>query len=117
MPCRQFKPTRLNSQLTILGLTQLNASSLLGGKDAYIAWVASVAPALQAPTEVKRIASYDNYNGVTLHRLVEFEFDNIEEANTYLEREEVHAVNVELPNRASRAAQLMFVLRSDYVNE
>ena len=31
-----------------------------GGKDAYIAWVASIAPTLQAPEEVVRIRSYDN---------------------------------------------------------
>ncbi len=31
-----------------------------GGKDAYIAWVASIAATLQAPEEVVRIRSYDN---------------------------------------------------------
>ena len=33
----------------------------VGGKADYIAWIATVAPTLQAPEEVKRIASYDNY--------------------------------------------------------
>ena len=89
----------------------------LGGKAAYLEWVASVAGSLQAPEEVKRIASYDNYYGVSPHRFIEFEFDSVEEANTYLEREEIRAVNAELPNRASRVTQLMFELRSDYVNE
>jgi len=89
----------------------------LGGKDAYLEWIASVAPSLQAPEEVKRIASYDNLHGATPHRFVEFDFESIEEANTYLEREEVHAVSIELPNRATRVNQLMFELRSDYVNE
>ena len=89
----------------------------VGGKDAYIAWVASVAPTLQAPEEVKRIASYDNYYGVSSHRFVEFESDSIEEANAYQETEEVRALNAELPNRASRVTMLMFELRSDYVNE
>ena len=89
----------------------------LGGKDAYLEWIASVAPSLQAPEEVKRIASYDNLHGATPHRFVEFEFESIEEANTYLEREEIHAVNIELPNRATRVAQLMFEQRPDYVNE
>ena len=89
----------------------------LGGKDAYLEWIASVAPLLQAPEEVKRIASYDNLHGATPHRFVEFEFDSIEEANTYLEREEIHAVIIELPNRATRVAQLMFEQRPDYVNE
>ena len=89
----------------------------VGGKADYIAWIATVAPTLQAPEEVKRIASYDNYYGVSPHRFIEFEFDSVEEANTYLEREEIRAVNAELPNRASRVTQLMFELRSDYVNE
>ena len=89
----------------------------LGGKDAYLGWIASIAPSLQAPEEVKRIASYDNLHGASPHRFVEFEFDSIEEANTYLEREEVHAVTIELPNRGSRVTQLMFELRSDYINE
>ena len=31
-----------------------------GGKDAYIAWVASIAATLQAPDEITRIRSYDN---------------------------------------------------------
>ena len=89
----------------------------VGGKADYIAWIATVAPTLQAPEEVKQIASYDNYYGVSPHRFIEFEFDSVEEANTYLEREEIRAVNAELPNRASRVTQLMFELRSDYVNE
>lgn len=89
----------------------------LGGKAAYLEWVASVAPSLQAPEEVKRIASYDNYHGVSPHRLVEFEFDSLEDANTYMERDETRAVNAELPNRASRATVLTYELRSDYVSE
>ena len=89
----------------------------LGGKDAYLEWIASVAPSLQAPEEVKRIASYDNLHGASPHRFVEFEFDTVEEANTYIEREEVDAVSTELPNRTSKSTQLMFELRSDYINE
>jgi hypothetical protein len=89
----------------------------LGGKAAYLEWIASIAPSLQAPEEVKRIASYDNYYGVSSHRFVEFESDSIEEANAYQETEEVRALNAELPNRASRVTMLMFELRSDYVNE
>ncbi len=89
----------------------------LGGKDAYLQWIVSIAPALQAPEEVKRIASYDNLHGASPHRFVEFEFDSIEETHSYLEREEVRAVNAEIPNRASRLKVLTFELRSDYVNE
>lgn len=89
----------------------------LGGKDAYLEWIASVAPGLQAPEEVKRIASYDNIHGATPHRFVEFEFDSVEEANTYLEQEEVDAVSIELPNRTSRSKQLLFEQRPDYTDE
>ena len=89
----------------------------LGGKDAYLEWVASIAQSLQDPEEVKRIASYDNYYGENPHRLVEFEFDSIEDANSYQERPELQAVNAELPNRAGSVTLLTFELRSDYVNE
>ena len=89
----------------------------LGGKAEYLAWIASVAPSLQAPEEVKRIASYDNYHGASPHRLVEFEFDSIEEANAYMERDGVRAVSAEFPNRASRATVLTYELRSDYLSE
>ena len=89
----------------------------LGGKDAYLEWIASVAPGLEAPEEVKRIASYDNLHGASPHRFVEFEFDSLEEANTYLVQEAVRAVNTELPNRATRVAQLLFEQRPDYVGE
>ena len=86
----------------------------LGGKDAYLQWIASVAPSLQAPEEVKRIASYDNLHGASPHRFVEFEFESVEEAHTYLEREAVRAVNTELPNQSSRVSQLLYEQRPDY---
>jgi hypothetical protein len=86
----------------------------LGGKDAYLEWIASVAPSLQAPEEVKRIASYDNLHGASPHRFVEFEFESVEEAHTYLEREAPRAVNTELPNQSSRVSQLLFEQRPDY---
>ena len=86
----------------------------LGGKDAYLQWIASVAPSLQAPEEVKRIASYDNLHGASPHRFVEFEFESAGEAHTYLEREAVRAVNTEFPNQSSRVSQLLFEQRPDY---
>ena len=89
----------------------------LGGKAEYLEWIASIAPMLQAPEEVKRIASYDNYYGVSPHRFVEFEFDSYEDANSYQELADVQDGNAELPNRSSRTSVLTFELRSDYVNE
>ena len=46
----------------------------LGGKAAYLEWVASISHILVGPPQVKAISSYDNYNGETPHRLVELEF-------------------------------------------
>ena len=89
----------------------------LGGKEAYLDWIASVAPSLQEPEEVKRIASYDNIHGATPHRFVEFEFDSIAEANRYMENEAALAVSIELPNRTSRSSQLLYAQRLDYVEE
>ena len=89
----------------------------LGGKAEYLEWIASVAPMLQAPEEVKRIASYDNYYGVSPHRFIEFEFDSYEDANSYQELADIQAVNAELPNRSNRTSVLTFELRSNFVNE
>ena len=89
----------------------------LGGKAQYLAEVAAVAPVLQTPDEVKRIAAYDNYYGVSPHRFVELEFDSYTEANAYLELTAVKDVNAELPNRTGRTTVLTFELRSDYINE
>ena len=35
----------------------------VGGKAAYLAWIAEVAPTLLAPEELNRVASYDNVRG------------------------------------------------------
>ena len=86
-----------------------------GGKDAYIAWVASVAPTLQAPEEVVRIRSYDNEDPeMSPNRLVEFEFKSFLDAATYLNRPEIAAVFEELPNRSSDTTVHTFIQRSDY---
>lgn len=89
----------------------------LGGRDAYLEWIATVAPGLQEPEEVKRIASYDNIHGATPHRYVEFEFDSIADANRYMETESALAVSIELPNRTSRSSQLLYAQRLDYEEE
>ena len=86
-----------------------------GGKDAYLAWVASVAPTLQAPEEVVRIRSYDNQDPeMSPNRLVEFEFNSFLDAATYLNRPEIAAVFEELPNRSSDTTVHTFIQRSDY---
>ena len=89
----------------------------LGGKQAYLEWVASVSPTLIGPPELKAIASYDNYYGESPHRLVEFEFANQADADAYEALEEIMAVESEFDNQAGSSEQHRFVLRSDYINE
>ncbi len=86
-----------------------------GGKDAYIAWIASVAATLQAPEEVSRIRSYDNQDQtMSPNRLVEFEFDSFLDAATYLNRPEIAEILSDIPNYTNVAALHTFIQRSDY---
>ena len=85
-----------------------------GGKNAYIAWVASIAATLQAPEEVVRIRSYDNREETSPHRFVEFEFDSFVDAMTYMNRPEIAAVFEDLPNYATQVSAHTFIERSDY---
>ncbi len=86
-----------------------------GGKDAYIAWIASVAATLQAPEEVVRIRSFDNSDADrSPNRLVEFEFNSFLEAAAYMNRPEIAAVFDDLPNHATQVSAHTFIERSDY---
>ena len=89
----------------------------LGGKQAYLEWVASIASALVAPAQLKATASYDNYYGESPHRLVELEFASQEDSDAYEELEEIMAIEAELDNRAGSWVLHTFELRSDYINE
>lgn len=84
------------------------------GKDRYIAWVRSVAEDLKAPAEVRRITSYDDYFGESPQRVVEFEFDSIEDAGKYFANEKVRAVFEKVPDYGLHAKVQMLLLRSDY---
>ena len=86
----------------------------VGGKADYIAWIATVAPTLQASEELKRVASYDNVRGENPHRLVEFEFDSFADAATYLNRPDIAAILAALPDHSSEASTHVFIQRSDY---
>ena len=85
-----------------------------GAKDAYLEWIASVAPTLQAPAEVNRIRSYDNSEDVSPNRFVEFEFDSFVDAMTYMNRPEIAGVFEDLPNHATQVEAHTFIERSDY---
>ena len=86
----------------------------VGGKADYIAWVTSVAADLQAPPELQRIASYDNYHGASPNRVIEMEFDSMADAAAYLENPAVRAVFDDLPNHGVNSSLNVFVKRSDY---
>ena len=89
----------------------------LGGKQAYLEWVASVSPALTGPPQLKAIASYDNYYGESPHRLVVLEFISQEDMDAYEELEDIQAIEDELDVRANSWVLHTFELRSDYINE
>ncbi|MCY4486715.1 MAG: hypothetical protein OXF11_06300 [Deltaproteobacteria bacterium] len=87
----------------------------VGGKDKYIAWVNSVAKDLTAPAEVRRITSYDDYYGASPHRVVEFEFDSMEDAGKYWANEKVKAVFDDVTEYGLHGTVRILRLRSDYL--
>ena len=89
----------------------------LGGKQAYLAWIDTVSSTIVEPSQLKAIASYDNYYGETPHRLVEFEFANQEDATAYGELDNIMAIEDELDVRAGSWTEHTFELRSDYIKE
>jgi hypothetical protein len=86
-----------------------------GGKDKYLYWVRSIAAALQAPGELRRLASYDNAYSLTPHRVVEFTFDSPEEAARYFARQEIGLIlRTELPAHSANIHIKVLTLRDDY---
>jgi hypothetical protein len=85
------------------------------GKDKYLTWVRSIADALQAPAELRRLASYDNTYSATPHRVVEFTFDSPQDAARYFDRKEIRRiVQSELPAHSANIRIKVLVLRDDY---
>lgn len=89
----------------------------LGGKKAYLEWVASISTELVGPPQVKAVSSYDNYNGESPHRLVVLEFASQEDIDAYEELEDIQAIEAELDNQADSWVLHTFELRSDYINK
>ncbi|MDE0396193.1 MAG: hypothetical protein OXL96_00155 [Candidatus Poribacteria bacterium] len=89
----------------------------LGGKQAYLEWVASVSSTLVEPAQVKAVSSYDNYNGESPHRLVTLEFESQEDVEAYEQLEAIMAIEAELDVQAGSWVLHTFELRSDYINE
>jgi hypothetical protein len=88
------------------------------GKDKYLNWVRSIADALQAPAELRRVASYDNVYPATPHRVVEFTFDSPEDAARYFDREEIRPIfRSELPAHSANIRIKVLALRDDYIKD
>lgn len=86
----------------------------VGNRAKYIEWVKSVVKTLQAPKEVKRITSYDSYFNDSPNRVIEFEFETIEDAIKYFEMPEIKSV-VEKSSEISPNHHLTVLkLRGDY---
>lgn len=87
----------------------------LGQKRDYLEWVRSIADTLQAPPELKRLASYDNVFSTTPHRVVEFTFDSLEDAARYFERKELVPIfQSQLPAHGTNIHITALALRGDY---
>ncbi len=85
-----------------------------GKKGEFLLWMGSIAKRLQEPGELKGIASYDNYFGASPHYILEFEFDNLVDAGTYFEREEIRKVFDDIVNRGIDIRIQVFQLRDDF---
>jgi hypothetical protein len=86
------------------------------GKDKYLRWVRSIADALQAPAELRRLASYDNVYSTTPHRVVEFTFDSPKDAAMYFDRKEIGLIlQSELPTHSANIRIKVLALRDDYI--
>ena len=87
----------------------------LGGKRAYLEWVRSIADTLQAPDELRRLASYDNVFSASPNRVVEFTFDSLEDAGRYFEWNEISRVlQGELPANGTNIRISVLKRLSDY---
>lgn len=90
----------------------------LGQKRAYLEWVRSIADTLQAPEELKRLASYDNYFSASPNRIVEFEFETLEDSARYFERKGISRIfQGELPAHASNVRISILKLLGDYTKD
>ena len=74
----------------------------------------SIAENLQAPPEVRRLRSYENALGASPHRVVEFEFEDLESAGRYFDRAELKAVFEDLISRGAHVRVSALRQRGDY---
>ena len=86
----------------------------LGQKTTYLGWVKTVVSTLQAPQQIKSVASYDNYFGTWPHRFIEFEFNSMSLAADYFELAEVRKVFEDVVNHGINITVSAMKLREDY---
>ena len=72
----------------------------LGGKQAYLDWITSGSGTLIERPELKAIAAYDNYYGVSPHRLGITEFASVAESDAYLSLDARKAFDAAVGNYA-----------------
>jgi hypothetical protein len=90
----------------------------LGEKRKYLEWVRSIADTLQAPGELRRLASYDNAFSASPHRVIEFTFESLEDAGKYFDRKEmVRIFQGELPAHGENIHLKVLTLRGDYTKD
>jgi hypothetical protein len=90
----------------------------LGEKRKYLEWVRSIADTLQAPGELKRLASYDNAFSASPHRVIEFTFESMADAGRYFDRKEmVRIFQGELPAHGENIRIKVLTLRGDYTKD
>ena len=90
----------------------------IGQKRAYLEWVRSIAETLEAPGELKRLASYDNAFSASPHRVVEFTFDSLQEGDAYFERKEISRIfQGELPSHGANITVSILKMLSDYTKD
>jgi hypothetical protein len=83
-------------------------------KATYLSWVKSVVSTLEAPHQIKSVASYDNYFGTWPHRFIEFEFNSMSLAAEYFERAEVREIFEDVVNHGINISVSVLKLRGDY---
>jgi len=86
----------------------------LGGKAEYLEWVRSIADKIQAPEELLRITTYDNYFNASPTRIIEFEFESMEDAVNYFEIPEIKYIVETSVDKSLNHKISILRLRGDY---
>jgi hypothetical protein len=86
----------------------------VNGKAEYISWVKTIVKDLQSAEGINRITSYDNYLPASPQRIIEFEFDSMEDANKYFSNPVVKAVFDRSASMSFNSKLNVMSLRSDY---